>query len=290
MSRLRARNGGDGYAPLLDGGSLAEGWDPGGRPGRSRWTRPGFIIGAVLLVVVALLGLRLWLFNDSPASTPTGPHPGAAPVVTADTPCPALPAAGSPPRSGADNDWTTVGLITAPRAPAVGPVQLLAVTGTDAAGQPTTARLGRCFAPGPAGALFAAANFLADLTDPTLTGPAIQQLTAPSAGRDALLAELASSPAALNAAGGTRYTFIGYSFQSRTDTQVTVALAIYTARGALGQVDVTVVRQGGDWHVVPPPSGNFGDVVHQIQALCSGPQSSTADCTSGFTGWRPPNG
>jgi hypothetical protein len=237
---------------------------------RSPFTRPGFILAALVIAGILVLLLKLLVFGGGGTDDPAtgGGNPGH-PVAT-DKSCPSMGKVDALPKSGADNDWWKVGALQAP----------VSLTDTALVGplHGGNGHPGACFAPGPAGALFAAANFLADLTDPALVEPAIRQLTAPSAGRDALINVLETTPEKLNVGGSTGYSFVGYTFQSTAEAQVTVSLAIYTASGALGQVNMTVVREGNDWHVVPPPSGNFGDVVHQI-----------ADLT-GFTQWRPTSG
>jgi|1186.fasta_scaffold56145_2 hypothetical protein len=268
MPRVRARRGDSGSGDSgLD--ALLSGWSSQD-PGRHRrpFTRRGWLLAAGLLGIVLVLAARLVFFSDDPATS--APAPGNGAPVASDGPCPDLPPVTALPASGKDNQWANVGAVQAPIKLAddakVGPVH-------GGEGKPPS-----CFAPGPAGALFAAANFLAALTDPNLVGPAIRQNTASSAGRDALIYTLDNTAAALNVSGATGYTFVGYTFQSQTEKQATVSLAIYTERGALGQVNITVVREGTDWHVVPPPSGNFGDVVHQILDL------------NGYTRWAPTDG
>ncbi len=118
---------------------------------------------------------------------------------------------------------------------------------------------------------------MAALTDPVLVDPAITGLTAPGPGRDQLVHTLQTTPEALNASGSTPYQFAGYTFLTEAPDQVTVSLAIDVPGRGMGALSVTCVWDPAraDWLVVPPPSGDLGDVV-----------DSRLPSLTGYTPWR----
>jgi hypothetical protein len=243
--------------------------DDAGNEPRPWYTRPGFILsGLFLLVILVLLARLLWFSND-PAPRPVTPAPEPTPATQPAAACPTWTGTPPPPptRYG-ETQWRNLGVTTAPTAKGLGPA-LTIPTANPITGQ--RGQLPACYAPSPGGALLAAANWLAAGTDSALLDGAVRQLTAPSPGRDAMIHRLETDPALLNASGSTGYTFVGYRFKEQTDTRVTVVLAITNTRGVRGAVSMTVVwsADAGDWQIVPPPSGDMGDVTEQITSTAT---------------------
>lgn len=238
---------------------------PGGdEPGGSPFTRPGFLVSAgVVLVIVVLAGFLVFTGgedDDRPSAAPTSssatsstgssPQTGAIDGEACD-----LPAGDQTvPAAAPDTDWTLVGTVAAPSSDQAGP----AIT------DPTTG-VRSCYAQTPTGALFAAANFLAAITDRDSLVPAVEQLTAEGSGRDILLEQVRTDPA--SAIGtGTRYQIAGYSFLSARQDVVTVSLAIGTTGGMAG-IPLTVVREDGDWKISVPADGNVSGQASPIANL-----------------------
>lgn len=217
---------------------------------RSLWTKPGFVLSLALVVI--LVGCAVWLGTSRPA-TPAGRHPApsaAAPVAHGCGPAGApnqLPPAAAP-----VTDWRLVGHMAAPLSRTTGPVK-------QADGIPT------CFSPDPTGALVAAANFLAAMTDSTLRPAALRDLTADTPGRAEALDQLARQGPGPDSYG-LRIT--GFSFLHYGADGATVDLAL-AAQGGYVHLPLQLAWTGGDWRIVLPPTGRPFDSLTGIPTLTS---------------------
>ena len=121
------------------------------------------------------------------------------------------------------------------------------------------------------GALFAAAGFMAAVTDVDRIVPAVSELTADGPGRDAILALLDADPTAVTGTG-TRYQVAGYLFTGYTSELAQVTIAIGTTGGYVA-VPLALQWADGTWLVLVPPTG---DITAQAQGVGS---------LAGFTPW-----
>lgn len=200
------------------------------------------VIGGTLVVVTGGRGQR---------PTPTRP---AAPI-DASPPSPARPAPagcaglGLPagdtviPQAGPAATWSRIGRVEAPSAAGIGP-----------AGP----GLGSCYAHTPAGALLAAANFLAWTTDPARVGTAITQLTADSPGREVLLDQLRTDPARV-LGSGSGWQINAFTFLSATPATTAVTIVVRGGSGGFAAVPVTLVwnEEDATWQVALPDDGSL---------------------------------
>jgi hypothetical protein len=191
------------------------------------------------LLAAVILSAGIWVF----APTPDGPGntPGAAPadVASTDSTC-GLPAGDQtiPTTTPADTTWEIIGTMAAPINPAIGP-------GAVGNGLPY------CYARSPMGALYAAANWLAVCTDPSLQLPAVKFLTAAGPGRDAMLAQITGP----GTPGTSDLQIAG--FQIGPNFAPEAATVEFAVRFGTRIVHVTVplAWQVGDWKVVIPDTG-----------------------------------
>lgn len=238
----------------------AGGPDPGSDP--SPFTRPGFLAAAgVVLVLIVLAGFLVFTGGDDDRQADLAPTAGAgSSSATAATPTPSAGDCDLPggdqtvPVTAPETEWTLVGTVAAPSSDDAGPAVIDPATGVRS-----------CYAQTPTGALFAAANFLAAITDPDALVAAVEELTADGPGRDTLLEQVRTDPA--SAIGtATRYQVAGFTYLSAQDDVVTVSLAIATTGGMAG-IPLTVVREDGDWKVDIPADGNVSAQAQPIASL-----------------------
>ena len=168
--------------------------DPDGSP----FTRPGFLISAgVVLIIVVLAGFLILTGDDEPPSnTPSTGAPSNSATSSPQAPdgdddvCVVQADDDSVPVAGPPAQWTLIGTVAAPSSDDAGPAVTDAATG-----------IRSCYAQTPTGALFAAANFLAAVSDPQLLETAVDQLAADGPGRDAALEQIRTNPGAVVGTG-----------------------------------------------------------------------------------------
>lgn len=226
---------------------------------RSPWTSRGFVFGAVLVALVAVLsGLLVLTSRSGPVpATARAPHaPGTVPVSAATqtgsgSEC-GLPAGSqtvpsSPPDAAG---WVLVGSMAAPNSPgSVGPGR-------------TVGGFRECFAHSPAGALFSAVNFWA-------AGTAY----APSWVYAHLAADTPSRVAAVRFSRGDgsrlsdsgQVQLAGFEFNSYSPRDADLSIVLQSTNGQLVTIACTMLWQQGDWRYEIPPSG--APAAGQIQSL-----------------------
>ena len=230
---------------------------------RSPWTQPGFIASAVVVALLVVLGIVLSVTSGSSGNArPAAPAGETAPPGSAASPTPAgrsrcdLPADDIVPESAPDSKWELVGTMAAPTAPAqAGPAKR--VRG-----------FRRCFAHSPTGALYAAANFWAALSD----HPSAETYRR-------LAARSRAQRAAIEAAAGqdserlrTGLQVAGYAFNSYNASRATITLAFRLDDGRFFAVDTTMLwdAERDDWFYEVPldqargsitPIADLGSVV-----------------------------
>jgi hypothetical protein len=221
---------------------------------RPPWTRPGFVVAALLvaLIVVAGLVVALWPSpNRHPAADPPAPSPGAAntnpganPTGEPGNPLPTTVPTVAPP----DVTWQLVHQVALPVSRSAGPTL---VTDTTASGYAHT----------PVGALVAAAQISS--RSALHNGRAMWEATltrqfVPSADRDTLLAALRTQPDT-PADPGELSQLSGFRFISYTPDTAVVGLVDRTpgATAAYYITTLTLLWHDGDWRMVAPPGGSW---------------------------------
>lgn len=236
--------------------SAAESDDVDGGP---FWAKPGFILAALALAAVALLGVVLAFRANGGEDEPVAEPPAATESATAADPaqtsdsaaptssptaapdpgsnCPALSGRGGEDAisTAPDVQWSPVGEVAAALSDDNGPARRDGVK--------------ECFAQTPEGALLAAYNFLADVrtstSDPTEVVTA--RVSKQAAGYGQLLAD---SQAERNL---TSMTVQGYRFLATDNARYTVSLVSSlpgTADALFLRDEVLVEWNGSDWHVM----------------------------------------
>lgn len=244
-------------------------------PRRRRFGHPGWTIASLIFVALLVAaGIFVAVVGDGEHGEEAAPQ-AAAPTSSAPAepsgPVEADGAFGCPSELPAEDqslpvdppaaEWRTVGRVDAPFAVEHGPVL-------------QDGGVFRCFARTPTGALFAAANFLASVTDAARLERAVTDLTAPGLGQDRLAALAATNPVAITGSG-TPYAIAGYTFLSTGLDTVAVSVVLTGESG--GRVAVPVsLSWDGDWQVLLPDDGNLTRLATPVQSL------------TGFTPWQAP--
>jgi hypothetical protein len=220
---------------------------------RPPWARPGFVLSAILIGLVVVIGIGFALAKGGGGDTG---EPGAIPMATgsagdqedpsyANAPSPrqvaALPT-GVPSAAPTGVKWQLLGQVAVPVSASAGPYR---VTETVATGYAHT----------PTGALMAVAQLQvrASLTsgrpiwEPTISG---QFVAGPQ--RDQLLSAMRAAPDE-RPAPGELAQISGFLFQAYSDDTAVIALGFTGPSDADYFVTATVQWRGGDWRMVPPP-------------------------------------
>ncbi len=229
------------------------------------WTQRGFIASAVVVALIAVLGLFLAFAgpsggngNAAPrATTPaasTSPSPGGSTRPASDSAC-GLPAGEeSVPRTAPkETKWELVGTMAAPTAP-----------DTHGPGRVDDG-LRSCYAHSPTGALYAAVNFVAMTTAPERREAAVRELAANGPGRDAALTAIKREGE--QRAGGTGTQVAGFTFLNYGTETAVVDLAFRTSSAAYVHMPLSVRWQDGDWKVVFPDDGDLGHAIKPLPDL-----------------------
>ena len=263
--------------------SAAESDDVDGGP---FWAKPGFILAALALAAVALLGVVLAFRANGGEDEPVAEPPAATESATAADPAQTSESAApnSSPTAAPDpeSDCPTLsgrgGEDAITTAPDVqwSPVGEVAAAFSDDNGPAKRDGIKECFAQTPEGALLAAYSFLADFRSGSQDPMAVVQARVST--NEPMFSEIvtaAEQEAANRADGAPRETVTaqGYRFLEVADTRYTVAL-IHTLNRSSGRVftqdEVSVEWNGSDWVVV-----GVGD----IQAV--------SELPAGFISWGP---
>ncbi|PYF96373.1 hypothetical protein SAMN05216184_11933 [Georgenia satyanarayanai] len=221
---------------------------------RSPFTRPGFLVAAVLVGAIVVVGIVLGILNATragddppqPSSTTTQPAPSAT------SPDPSIEPAGDDSVCGLedgssaedtlsaapDAEWQFQGTTAYPTSPTYGP------GATDDNG------VRYCFQRSPEGALFAAANAVVQGSDAATSTYWINYFLSDDApSRDQLLADVAAgSPSSL------RMTVAGFRLLNFNGESATVDMAIEAVGGGntkYASAIYELVWEAGDWKLLP---------------------------------------
>lgn len=237
---------------------------------RKAWQRPGFIIAAVVILLVLALGITalvrsLGQPDQEPTASPTtststdpsaptettSPPETTEPTPTEDSVCglEAVELEGTL-DAAPDTSWTYVGFIALPAVEGQGPGEL------------SDSGLRSCFARTPAGAVLAMANFSAQVNVPELREDTFRYFTAQGPGYEAAVAN--AGPLSEDASGDI--AVVGFRLLSYDGSEALVDVALrVTAQGQTVYISArsTAVWQEGDWRWVPAEDGSeqFGTVV-----------------------------
>jgi hypothetical protein len=217
------------------------------------WTRPAFILSAILLALVVAAGTAIVVMNSGPAPTDPAQAPGVAEPAgddpsswSADSSPPTAPAGAlptqmpkAPPR---DVTWQLIGQVAVPVSASAGPRR---TSDTIAAGYAHT----------PTGALVAAAQLLvrsAHSSGRKIWEPTISQQFVAGRERDALLSAMRADPDEV-AQPGELAQIAAFLYQAYSPDTAVIALGFRGPDGADYFVTATLQWRDGDWRVAPPP-------------------------------------
>lgn len=211
-----------------------------------RWTS-AVAVGGLLLAMVIAAGI--WIFVPQPdvrQPATVGPEQASDSVCGLPDGDQQIPTTTPP-----DTTWQLVGTMAAPIAPRLGPSR----TGNG---------LPYCYAHSPTGALYAAANFAAVLSDPALRVRAAQYLTAAGPGREKWIATLTAS--GVGGPGSSDQQIAGFRFITYDRATASLDLA-FRVGTQYAHIPFGLTWQASDWKVVVPDSGNPLEGVAQIPDL-----------------------
>ncbi|PPF83296.1 hypothetical protein C5E07_11425 [Pseudoclavibacter sp. RFBJ3] len=226
----------------------------------SPFTRPGFIVAAIIVAIVATLGITLAVVGalNSSSGAETAPQasssggPSSAPAAPAET-AEVTPETGS--ICGLPGEVLTGSVSTAPEAEwAFDGTLGYPKSATYGPGQTNANGVRSCFQHSPEGAVFAAANAVAQGSNSATVGSFLEYFLAEGPNRDAVLA---SGPGNTGGGSGVRVDIEGFRVLSYTGDTARIDIA---AQGSTNGQVVNVssvydlVWEGGDWklNVVDP--------------------------------------
>ncbi len=220
---------------------------------QSPWTRPGFLVAAIVIALIVVVGAVVTILGISRGDADA--DPGPEPSIVSPTPTPSNDAknesvcglagvqlegtVAAPPIA----EWAYEGAVAYPTSEVFGPAE------SDLSG------FRYCFQQSPEGALFSAANALAEGAGED-SGPWLSYFAAEGTYRDELLSQDVSS----TPAQGTRLRLAGFRMLSYDGTSARIDLAGEgsTAAGSITFSAVyELVWQGGDWKLSTESSTPF---------------------------------
>lgn len=244
---------------------------PASAPESNPFTKPGFILSAVLVVTLLAAGVVIFLLPPKDDSAQSAPVPTTGSSSSSVTPSPStsaddnnvrresvcgLPltdelALGTAPTS----NWELVDRMATPTDP-----------GTFGPGITEESGFRSCFANSPAGALYAAMNItaLGSSGSPEVMMKMVDQLFIPGTGRDAAIKDTST---AVDSSGTADIQVRGFVIRSYTPSEANIDLAFETDEGALARVSMSLRWMDGDWKVQPADDGAPWSGMSQISDL-----------------------
>jgi hypothetical protein len=214
---------------------------------RSPWASRGFVFGAALVALVAVLAVVLAVTRHSTpaharARAARGPGSGAVRAVTpagGGSQC-GLPAGSQTvPSSPPTASWGLVGSMAAPSSLSIGPGR-------------TIGGFRQCFAHSPTGALFSAVNFWAAGTA-YAPSRVYAQLAADTPSRAQAMRFSQGDDSRLS--DGGQVQLAGFEFNSYSPSEADLSIVLQSTGGQLVTIACTMLWQQGDWRYEIPPSG-----------------------------------
>lgn len=232
----------------------------------SPFTRPGFLVAASLVCLLAVLGLVLGLRAATRSDTPPTPPAQALPSTSPGTDtAPATETTakgdGAPPTAETPDTKTSSSICGLPGEVLEGKISKAPEANWDYQGTtayPTSPKYGPaktdptgyryCFQHSPQGALFAAANAAVQGSDPSIAEGWLSYVLADGPYRDQLLADTGSG----TTGEGTRLAIVGFRILAYNGETARVDLAISgTSQGQAITLSgvYELVWQDGDWKI-----------------------------------------
>ena len=236
------------------------------------WRTPRFLISAVLVALLIMLGFLLWLWPDGEEQSQATPAPTTTSAQSSDgeSVC-GLDATGGTTLTKAPEDveWTALGAIYAPSSEEHGP-------GT--VDEPTGVR--SCYSHTPEGALLATTNILTSGNDPQLLLDTIKAQAMDGPGKDVAIGQVQQR---LNSGDTSTLPLkvAGFRLLSYTGDMATVEVVVAADDGTEDiymTTGVDLVWTEGDWHVSFQENGDPGPVSGQVSDL------------TGYIEWGPHDG
>lgn len=232
------------------------------------FTKPGFIIAAVLVVAMVAATIIIFLIpkgNEDAQPAPTAVKSGSPATATAtaaaDRSICGLPASSDTALGAAPTSkWELVGRMAAPTDPK-----------TSGPGVTDDSGFRSCFAHSPTGALYAAVNAVALGSSTQDEAKLAERLLVPGAGRDAAMKAATSRNSSDET--GQSAQIRGFVVKSYSPTEADVDLAIQLPDGALAHSVLSLRWIDGDWKVKASDDGQIFTGTAQLRDL------------SGFIAW-----
>jgi hypothetical protein len=224
------------------------------------WTSPRFVVSAVVVALLAAVGLALALWpGDGPAASlsPVTAPPASSLPAGSGSVC-GLDATGGRTLTRAPKvAWAPIGATDAPSSAEHGPGRIDGTT-----------RVRSCYSHTPEGALLAAVNLLASSADPELLLETTRQQTVDSPGKKVALAQIQQRIE--DGGPGIPMEVAGFRLLSYSQEEATVEVVMSFDDGE-NLTHVTtgadLVWQGGDWKFVLADDGTGGPVSGKVSDL-----------------------
>ena len=236
------------------------------------WRTPRFLISAVLVSLLIVLGIALWLWPDAESPSQAAPAPAttADPISGEESVC-GLDATGGTTLTKAPEDveWSALGAIYAPSSEEHGPGTVDSDTGVRS-----------CFSHTPEGALLASTNMLVSGSDPQVLLDTIRARVMDGPGKDISIGNVQQRVAA-NDTTSVPVEVAGFRLLSYTEDKATVEVVLAADDGTEKVYSTTatdMVWHEGDWHFALQDDGSGGPVSGRVSDL------------SGYIAWGPDNG
>lgn len=239
---------------------------------KSWWAGPWFLVSAVLVALLVVLGLVLWLWPEGQEQSQSQPAPATAAEAPSggESVC-GLSATGGTTLTKAPKDveWEALGAIYAPASKKHGPGAMDEST-----------RVRSCYSHTPEGALLASTNMLISGNDPQVLLDTIEARVMEGPGKNIAIGQ-AQQRVGENDTTTVPLEVAGFRLLSYTDDKATVEVVLAADDGTEKVYTTTatdMVWYEGDWRFLLQDDGSGGPVSGQISDL------------SGYIQWNPDNG
>ena len=236
------------------------------------WRTPRFLISAVLVVLLIVLGLVLWLWPDGEEQAQSLPTPIATTEVTTseESACGLDATGGTTLTKAPDNvEWEALGALYAPSSEKHGPGKVDPETGVRS-----------CYSHTPEGALLSVTNMLTSSNDPQLLLDTSEALILEGPGKDInsgriqqRIAEGSASTVPMQIAGFRLLSYTG----DKATVEVVAAVDDGTEKAYITN-SADLIWQDGDWRFAFRDNGDAGPVSGNVSDL------------SGYITWGPQDG
>ena len=225
------------------------------------WKAPRFLISAVMVALLIVLGVVLWLWPDGEEPTQAAPAPAttAEPVAGGESEC-GLDATGGTTLTKAPEEveWTALGAIYAPSSEEHGPGTVDESTGVRS-----------CYSHTPEGARLATTNMLTASSDPELLLETTRKLGVESPGKEVAIGGL-QERVAEGDNSSVPVQIAGFRLLSYTGDKATVEVVAAVDDGT-EKIYITtagdLVWNEGDWRFQFQDDGSGGPVSGRVSDL-----------------------